>query len=259
MPAAIKAAAGASTAVIICHEDGALERSSASGAACWRSLALGMMAAAKVELVGGAVVVVEVVVVLEVVVVVEGFVLDAFDEVGVIEDGLLGVGAWLLPADADDLVAAGGCCWVFVSFELRWPKLAASLLLISETAPFSAGPAARTVTNLTRPRLVAVGVDLITRRRILFCCWGSCWPDATMRFVATSASDRKTMNLMVAIRLCLSLCEISRKLLIVELVVTQTPSNNQMPTNLKSKLAFILALELCYHELRVDSTVKIQI
>lgn len=66
-----------------------------------------------------------------------------------------------------------------VSFALLWPKLAASLPLISVTAPDSTE---RTVTNLIRPRFVAVGVDLITLRRIR-CC--SAWVDEAMRAKAT--------------------------------------------------------------------------
>lgn len=156
-------ATGASTAVIVCQEDGALLNSSTSGcaAACWRSLALCLVAGFEVveeEAVVGAVVVVVVVVV------------DGAVEV---------VGAWVV--DETCLVLVPACCWLLVvSLADLCPKLAASLLLISATAPLSAA-ADLTVTCLMRPRLEAVGVDLMTLRRIL-CC--SCWPlakEATSR------------------------------------------------------------------------------
>lgn len=83
---------------------------------------------------------------------------------------------------------------VAVSLALRWPKLAASLLVISVTAPLSAPPpfAARTVTSLTRARLVAVGVDLITRRRMRCCS-----PEAPSATAARQASVRQTVSFMV--------------------------------------------------------------
>lgn len=89
VPAAIRAAAGASTAVIVCQDDGALDRSSTSpccGAACWRSLAFGTDLAVVGELVvtdeaevGAVGVVVDVVVV---VVVVVGAVAAGFVSIG---------------------------------------------------------------------------------------------------------------------------------------------------------------------------------
>lgn len=79
VPVAISMAAGASTAVIVCHEEGALDKSSTSTPACRRSLALFFLASTF-----GLKVVVVVVVVgvdgvvdgAEVVEVVEGFVAD---------------------------------------------------------------------------------------------------------------------------------------------------------------------------------------
>lgn len=99
------------------------------------------------------------------------------------------------------LVLVGACCWLVlgeVSLADLWPKLAASLLLISETAPLSA-PTDLTVTNLTRPRLVAVGVDLITRRKMRCCS-----PEAAMATAARATArqmiifmaDNQTVQLM---------------------------------------------------------------
>lgn len=191
VPVAISMAAGASTAVIACQDEGALERSSTSAAAlcgppaacCCLSLALGLccsgfavLLALLVGAVVGAVVVVVVVVV-----------------------GL----AWPLGAgiegledeDFDLLLALVACCWLVlgvVSFELLWPKLAASLLLISETAPFSA-VGDLMVTSLTRARLLAVGVDLITRRKTRCCC---CSPETTQSAKAR-ATVKHRMSLMM--------------------------------------------------------------
>lgn len=170
VPAAMRAAAaGASTAVIICHELGALESTSTDSAACSacrRSLALTLLSVDVDEAL-----VVLVAAVAATAVVVEGVVVLVVVDVVVDEVACFG-----------DLTVCCCCCAAaeaaaVVSFELRWPKLAASLLLISDTAPRSADPLGeRTVTNLTRVKFAAVGVDLITLLRILAptccsCCW----------------------------------------------------------------------------------------
>lgn len=75
------------------------------------------------------------------------------------------------------------------------PNLAASLLLISVTAPFSAGE--RTLTALILPKLVAVGVDFITRRRIRCCSL------AALRAISESAIVKQVRSLIVQTCLCL--------------------------------------------------------
>lgn len=188
-------AAGASTAVIICQDEGALDRSSTSAAdeaaTCWRSLALGLagdpevacwlgdFGLAAVDDGGGVVVVVVVEVV--VLLVVDGVVVDVVVE----DEDLLLRPLWL---------AGLGKTGAPVSLALRWPKLAASLLVISVTPPLSAPLAALTVTNLTRAKLVAVGVDLITRRRMRCCS-----PEAT-KTTAAKATVKLMMSFIVRLQ-----------------------------------------------------------
>ena len=178
VPAAIRAAAGASTAVIVCQEEGALASSSTS-AACCRSLARGL----GLDTVLGVLAEDGVVVVMvdddDVAVVVVGAV-DVVVETGLFE------------ADLRAATGASGAPLV-VSLALLKPKFAASLLVISETTPLSVPVGVdRMVTSRTRARLMAVGVDLITRRRI------RCSPEA-VRLVARRASERQTMSFMVPV------------------------------------------------------------
>lgn len=166
VPVAISRAAGASTALIVCHDEGALDRSSTSVVACCcRSLALcfGPTDSWLVPVAGADVVVVVVVVVVGLAMGVEAAVVGG-------EDG--DCWGWLATAFVLRPLAlgAGDCGKVFVSLALLWPKLAASLLDISETAPFSgAAGADRTATRRLMPP-DAVGVDLITRRTRIRCC-----------------------------------------------------------------------------------------
>lgn len=95
------------------------------------------------------------------------------------------------------LVPAAG--WLAVSLADLWPKLAASLLLISATAPLSA-EADLTVTCLMRPKLVAVGVDLMTLLRIL--C-ESCWPETNP--TRSRAKVNLKLKLFILIKLILIL------------------------------------------------------
>lgn len=123
VPVAISIAAGASTALIICHDEGATDSNSTScepvGCSCWRSLALCFGSELSVLGDSGAGVAT---VVVGSGLVVEG---DCVEVVVVVVVVLVGF--------ADDLVPL-----VAVSLALLWPKLAASLLLISATAPTSA-------------------------------------------------------------------------------------------------------------------------
>lgn len=186
-PVAISIATGASTAVILCHEEGALAKSSTSPACCL-SLALCLFSVTLVVVVDvgddadgvAVVVVVELLSVgVEVVEVVVVVVVEEEDACGF--------------ADFMPLVALDD--WL-VSLALLWPKLAASLPLISATAPFSA-EADLTVTNLTRAKLLAVGVDLITRLRMRCCS-----PEATS--VKANATVKQMISFIFANTLCLS-------------------------------------------------------
>jgi len=99
------------------------------------------------------------------------------------------------PLATFDLVPLADCCWLVdcccvVSLALLWPKLAASLLVISATAPLSA-EVDLTVTNLTRARLFAVGVDLITLLSTR-CC------SAEMASTKARAITRYNTNLILA-------------------------------------------------------------
>lgn len=193
VPAAIRAAAGASTAVMVCQDDGALERSSTSVATCCLSLAAGL------DLTGvAAVVVVEVVVV----VVGIGWLVVVFGRVVV-----------------EVVVLVAGNCFVFVAETTTtgavslipldlWPKLAASLLEIWATAPGSPPPEA-SLTARTRVSWFAVGVDLMTRRSTR-CC--------SKPETVKATANKKAMQI-VSLMICLSCCLVGGLVDLVSLVV----------------------------------------
>jgi len=208
VPAAMSAAAaGASTALIICQELGALESTStesATGSANCLSLAFLSPPAeeAVVELAAGPLVVL--VAVLVGASVDDGVCDGAMVVLVVLLLAVLVFGVELVSGLLDFTEAAGAGA-PEVSLELLWPKLAASLLLISDTAPRSAAwePGERTVTNLTRAKLLAVGVDLITRLRILAptccCCCCCCCSCSQLRVskVATNKATAKTRMALI--------------------------------------------------------------